>query len=156
MGLILNYHLPMCVLFSIVPFWSYSGSSPSKGSQTWLLMRSLGELVSTLIPRHPTGLCFSWSEGRLRHLFLFFIEVSLIYNLIFVLSIQHSSSTVTHIIKSSPRLVQLLSVNIGRWYRIIGYILQDSCFLTSFPGDSNAAGLGMGVWVSKGLLTRKR
>lgn len=67
--------------------------------------------------------------SRLLCCFLFFllfknIEVGLIYSLSLFSGIQHSSSTVTHIIKSSPPLVQLLPVNIQRCYRIIGHILH--------------------------------
>lgn len=50
------------------------------------------------------------------HWLLFLMEISLTHNLILVLN--------THIIKSSPPLVQLLVVNIGRCYGIIDYILH--------------------------------
>ena len=56
-----------------------------------------------------------WIGARLKlGKLIFLIEVSLIYNIMLVSNIQHSDSTITHIIKSSPPLVQLLSVNIGR------------------------------------------
>lgn len=45
------------------------------------------------------------------------------YNLVFI-SNKHSSVTVTHIMKFSPQLVQLLYVNTGRYCRIIGYVLN--------------------------------
>lgn len=50
-------------------------------------------------------------------------EVWMIHSQIYWFQVQHSSSTVTLLIKSSPLLLWILSVNI-KWYSIIDYTLR--------------------------------
>lgn len=64
-----------------------------------------------------------FSKWTLNKIHFLFMKVS-IYTLILVSKVQHSGSTVTYIIKFSPPLVQSLSSNVERCYKIIEYILH--------------------------------